>query len=84
MKKLFVCGAIILAFSACKSNWSAAEKDQFRATCNSGFATTLGAAKAKDFCDCFQEKVEKKYATKAEADKATQAEVGALIIDCPK
>ena len=84
MKRLIVCGAAILALSACKSGWSSAEKEQFKSTCNSGFSPTIGVEKAKDFCDCFEEKVEKKYASKAEADKATQAEVEALSKECIK
>ena len=84
MKRLIVCGAAILALSACKGGWSSADKDEFKKTCLGSTTSGMGEEKAKNYCDCFEEKVEKKYPSKAEADKATTADITQLSTDCMK
>ena len=74
MKRFIVCGAAILALSACKSGWSSAEKDNFLKTCTGAATGSMGAEKAKDYCDCMFPKLEKKYPSAAEADKLNSSD----------
>lgn len=85
MKRLIVCGAAILTLSACNSGWSSADKEQFVKDCTAG-ASSMGAQKAKDYCECMLPKIQKKYPTVAEANKITtaDAEMTEMAKECVK
>jgi hypothetical protein len=50
--------------------WQEKDRNTFRASCEKS-AATLGAEKAKKYCNCMLEKLEAKFATAEEADKIT-------------
>ena len=86
MKRLIVCGAAMLALSACKGGWSSGDKETFLKTCTDGATSSMGAQKAKDYCECMLPKIQKRYPTVAEANKITtaDAEMTKMAEDCYK
>lgn len=84
MKKLFVCGAIMLALSSCKSGWTSAQKDEFIKTCTSAASGSMGEQKAKDYCSCMEPKVEAKYPKAEDAGKMSTDEATTMAKDCVK
>lgn len=88
MKRLFFCGVVLLGLSACKSStsWSQTDKDAFMNTCVSKAQSSAGMdeTKAKDYCSCMQEKVEKKYPNSSDAAKMTISDITEMAKGCVK
>ncbi|MES2387368.1 MAG: hypothetical protein V4543_05170 [Bacteroidota bacterium] len=51
---------LVLSVSGCRQEWFPEEKESFLASCMNG-ADYNQVPKAKEFCDCYQQKTEKKY-----------------------
>jgi hypothetical protein len=63
--------------------WSQTEEDNFLSTCENTATPNVVEARAKDYCTCMLGKIEKLYATYAEADKTmTKAEMQPLADEC--
>jgi hypothetical protein len=88
MKKLWICGALALALGACKSgsNWTQADKDAFVGKCvpESQRQAGMSESKAKDYCDCMLDKVQKKYPKAQEAGNMSVNEATEMARDCVK
>ena len=88
MKKITSLALIALTMIAfsCKpktgSSWTDAERKQFVETCTNS-AAALGD-KAKPYCECSLEKLEKKYPNSADVGKLTNAETEEIAKDCLK
>ncbi len=63
-----------------KSNWTETERNQFVTTCTNS-AAALGD-KAKPYCECSLEKLEKKYPNSADVSKLTNSDTEEIAKDC--
>ena len=89
MKKLFIILALASLGFGCKgkkatSSWSKEERDSFSTNCVGGATATMGADKAKSYCDCMLGKIESKYPKAADAGSLDVNTMTEMAKDCLK
>lgn len=78
MKKIILFAAVVIFIASCNNSnskgWTAAQRSQFVSDCT-GAATTMGAEKAKSYCECMQPKIEAKYPSFQKANQITTTDL---------
>lgn len=95
MKKSILSLAVImtaaLSISSCggkekeeekKAVWSEGERKIYLESCEKSAANSLGAEKAKEYCNCTLEKMEAKYPDSKDVSKVTAEEINQMAEEC--
>jgi hypothetical protein len=63
MKKILLVASTFFVLGACNNDkgWSKSNKDGFMDVCVQGATSSMGEVKAKNYCSCMLDKVEKEY-----------------------
>jgi hypothetical protein len=72
-----------------RSEWSESERNDFINTCTQAASNSMGQEKARAYCSCMQQKLEKKYPNYTDANKAINVpgamqtpEMQAMVQEC--
>ena len=64
--KLFLLVILAFAFSSCKHAWTQKDKEDFVGGCVNGALKEMGEAKARSYCSCMLQKLQKRYPNAAD------------------